>query len=93
MSNDTDSHDMRRVMDMVHEAQCEQIKNYCGPCIEFKGPHHGVHIRRWRNPNGTWSEPMISIECDLGYCGIGSGLTAEEARGLGQALVRAAAAI
>jgi len=80
---------MRTSMDAVHEAQADYTHQYASDPIPFQGPHHGVYVRRWKNADG-WGNPGISIECDPGYCGIGTALTPDEARGLAGALLRAA---
>lgn len=81
---------MREAMDIVHRAQKEFTEACGSDALPFKGPHCGVHIRRWKNGRGKYPEPAITIECDPGYCGIGAALTPSEARRLGAALLRAA---
>lgn len=83
--------DIRQAMDVIHRAQREQIRQHASKPISYRGPHYGVHVRRWRTVTGGWEDRLtISIECDPGYCGIGAGLTSTEARGLAGALLRAA---
>ena len=77
---------MRNLMDQISAAQRDFVAQ-APVVIPFPGPHYGVHIRRWG------SGPEITIECDPGYCGIGATLSAREARGLGEALIRAAETI
>ena len=77
---------MRNLMDQIAIAQRNFVAQ-AKEVIPFPGPHYGVHIRRWE------SGPEITIECDPGYCGIGATLSAREARGLGEALIRAAETI
>lgn len=77
---------MRNLMDQIVIAQRDFVAQ-APEVIPFPGPHYGVHIRRWEGG------PEITIECDPGYCGIGAALSAREARGLGEALIRAAETI
>jgi len=74
---------MRRLMDQIYEAQKSFVRQ-APEVIPFPRPHYGVHVRMWGE------HPGITIECDPGYAGIGVALTPDEARGLGEALIRAA---
>jgi hypothetical protein len=86
--------DTRPAMNALVEGWARWVKKYAGNPIPFRGPHCGVHIRRWRDPYSLsgWSDPAISVECDPGYCGLGAAMDPGEARRLGSALIRAAEA-
>ncbi len=82
---------MRDAMDEVHREQQAFTEQYGGAPIDFGAPYCGVHLRKWRNNSQSlWSKPLITIECDPGYAGIGATLEPGEARKLAQALLRAA---
>jgi hypothetical protein len=83
MANEELQIKIRKLMDDLFQAQIEFVSQ-APNIIPFKGPHYGVHIRIWNE------SPGITIECDPGYCGIGSSLSSDEARGLGEALIREA---
>lgn len=75
---------MRDVMSKIHRLHLQYVADNAPEIVPFSGPHHGVHIRVW------CQHAAITIECDPGYAGIGAGMTPAEAKGLGEALVRAA---
>lgn len=80
---------------MTIEEELNEIRKhnetFASEIVPFKGPHYGVHVRMWRsNEEGIADTAAISVECHPEYAGIGVGLTHSEAKGLGEALIRAA---